>query len=124
MRQLALAVVADIQPLQNTGPLVYLKEEMGVSDEDRQRWYRRWVTRGLGAVEALLAGDAATGTFCHGDTPTIADACLVPQVGNARRGGIDLTAYPTIERVTEACLELDAFRAAAPENQPDAPKAS
>lgn len=120
VRQIALAVVADIQPLQNTGPLVYLKEGLGLRDEDRNRWYRHWVTRGLGAVEALLA-HPDTGRFCHGDVPSLADACLVPQVANARRFRIDLAPYPTLERITDACLALEAFQSAAPENQPDRP---
>lgn len=121
VRQLALAVVADVQPLQNTGPLAYLKDGLGLSDEDRFRWYRRWVSRGLQAVEKHLAGHPETGRFCHGDAPTLADVCLVPQVQNARRAKLDLSACPTVERVTDACLALEAFERAAPANQPDAP---
>jgi maleylpyruvate isomerase len=121
VRQIALAVVADIQPLQNTGPMVYLKEDLGVADPDRNRWYRHWVTRGLAAVEALLAGHPHTGRFCHGDAPSLADACLVPQVANARRFRIDMAPYPTLDRITDACLALEAFQRAAPENQPDRP---
>lgn len=121
VRQISLAVVADIQPLQNTGPIAYLKEGMGLSDDDRFRWYRHWVERGLAAVEALVADHPATGRFCHGDTPTIADACLVPQMANARRARLDMSHYPTLGRITDACLDLEAFRSAAPENQPDAP---
>jgi len=121
MRQIALAIVADTQPLQNTGPFGYLKEGLGVSEEGRRRWYRHWVTRGLAAVEAILAGHPATGRFCHGDAPTLADVCLVPQVANARRARLDMTPYPVVQRITDACLALEAFRRAAPENQPDAP---
>lgn len=121
VRQLALAVVADVQPLQNTGVLVHLGE-VGVSDEDRGHWYRHWVKRGLAALEALLADHPATGSFCHGEAPTLADVCVVPQVGNARRGGIDLGPYPTLTGIADRCLELEAFQRAAPENQPDAPE--
>jgi maleylpyruvate isomerase len=121
VRQIALAVVADIQPLQNSGPMVYLTEGLGVSDEDRNRWYRHWVTRGLGAVEALVAKHPEPGRFCYGDTPSLADACLVPQVANARRFRIDMAPYPTLARITDACLALEAFQRAAPENQPDRP---
>ena len=76
---------------------------------------------GLQAFEAILAGDAATGAFCHGDTPTLADACLVPQVYNAIRFGLDLAPFPTIRAINERCLALPEFDAARPENQSDAP---
>ena len=78
---------------------------------------------GPGDPAAILAGDAATGEFCHGDTPGLADACLVPQVYNANRFGVDLAPYPTIRAINERCLALPAFDAARPERQPDAPAA-
>jgi glutathione S-transferase len=81
---------------------------------------RHWMAVGLAAFEALLTGNTATGRYCHGDTPGLADACLVPQVYNALRWKLPLDDYPTIRRIHAACSELDAFRRAAPEVQPDA----
>lgn len=121
VRQLALLVVADIQPLQNTGPLQYLRETLGASEEQHNRWYVHWVRRGLGALEAHLARDPSTGRFCHGDTPTLADACVVPQLANAKRARLPFDDWPTLERIHGTCLSLPAFQRAAPENQPDAP---
>lgn len=125
VRELALLVVADVQPLQNTGPIRFLSEELGLSGEAVLRWYRHWVSRGLAAVEALLAGHRATGVFCHGDAPTLADVCLVPQLVNwTRKGGGTLDAWPTLARVFAACQELEAFRRADPLRQPDAPQSA
>ncbi|MDJ0790066.1 MAG: maleylacetoacetate isomerase [Myxococcota bacterium] len=124
VRQLALLVVADIQPLQNTGPLVYLGEALEVSDPLRFQWYKHWVHRGLSAFEAHLARDPATGRFCHGDAPTLADVCVVPQLVNwCRNAGGDLSEWPHLARVFEACQALEAFQRAAPERQPDSPDA-
>ncbi len=90
-------------------------------DEDAKNgWYRHWIDVGLGGLEQMLAGSPQTGRFCHGDTPTLADLCLVPQVFNARRFDCDLSAFPTLVRIDAACQELQAFQDAAPERQPDA----
>ncbi|MDE1888014.1 MAG: glutathione S-transferase C-terminal domain-containing protein, partial [Gammaproteobacteria bacterium] len=83
-------------------------------------WYRHWIVEGFNALDKLLDGSPATGKFCHGDQPTLADVCLVPQVFNARRFKIDLGSFPSIERINAACLALQAFADAAPERQPDA----
>lgn len=121
VRALALAVACEIHPLNNLRVLRHLGKEFGISEDDRtDRWYRHWVAEGLEALEGMLAGHPATGTFCHGDAPGLADICLVPQVGNARRFDCDLSAFPTICAIEAACLELDAFSAAQPERQPDA----
>lgn len=120
IRAIAQTIACDIHPINNLRVLQYLSRELGVSDAQKNAWYRHWVESGLAAVEAMLAGDARTGRFCHGDTPTLADCCLVPQVFNARRFGCDLSAMPTILGIVERCAKLDAFRQAAPENQPDA----
>ena len=120
VRSLSLAVACDVHPLNNSGVLKYLTGELGVDEEGRQRWYRNWIDRGFTALETRLSGDPDTGRFCHGDRPGLADLCLVPQVYNAERFDCDLTGFPTIRRITSACLELEAFRAALPEAQPDA----
>jgi maleylacetoacetate isomerase/maleylpyruvate isomerase len=120
IRAIAQAIACDLHPLNNTRVLQYLKRELGVSEEQKSAWYRHWIALGLAAVEAMLAKDPRTGRFCHGDTPTLADCCLVPQVFNARRFDCDLTAMPTVRRIAEACEALDAFRRAAPDSQPDA----
>tara|TARA_R110002167_G_scaffold101404_1_gene264083 strand:+ start:305 stop:943 length:639 start_codon:yes stop_codon:yes gene_type:complete len=120
VRQLAMIVACDIHPIDNLKVLNYLTEDMGVDEAGRQRWYRHWVDEGFAALEAILANQPATGRFCHGDRPSIADICLVPQVFNAQRFNIDLAAYPTIQRINANCLELPAFADAAPDLQPDA----
>ena len=120
VRGLAQAVACDTHPLNNLRVLKYLKHTLQVSEDAKNEWYRHWVGVGLGALEDMLAGSDATGRFCHGDAPTIADLCLVPQVYNARRFGCDLSAYPRIERIDAACGEVQAFIDAQPQNQPDA----
>jgi maleylacetoacetate isomerase len=120
VRTLALAVACEIHPLNNLRVLNYLTQTLGASDEQRLAWYRHWVGEGFKAVEAMLAGSKQTGRFCHGDTPTLADAFLVPQVFNANRFGADMAPYPTIRRINDACLALPAFDRARPENQIDA----
>lgn len=122
VRALALAIACDAHPLTNLRVLKYLKNTLGLSDEAKQEWYRHWMAEGLAAVEALLAqGDpAGTGLFCHGDSPTMADCCLVPQVFNAQRFAIDLAPYPRVARIHAHCAGLPAFVAAHPSRQPDA----
>ncbi len=120
IRAIAQAVACDIHPLNNLRVLKYLKDALGVSDEEKDAWYRHWVTVGLAALEAMLANDPRTGHFCHGETPSLADCCLVPQVFNARRFDCDLSSMPTVMRIVERCEALEAFRLAAPEAQPDA----
>jgi maleylpyruvate isomerase len=120
VRSIAMAIACDIHPLNNLRVLNYLSNTLGLSDEQKNGWYRYWVDIGFEALEQQLAGDALTGEFCHGDAPTLADVCLVPQVANARRYKIDLLPYPTIVRIDARCRELPAFANAAPEQQPDA----
>jgi len=120
VRAIAMAIACDIHPLNNLRVLNYLTGTLGVAEEQKNGWYRYWVDVGFEALEQQLAGDALTGEFCHGDSPTLADVCLVPQVANARRYKIDLAPYPTIVRIDARCRELPAFAAAAPEKQPDA----
>lgn len=120
VRALALIVACDIHPLNNLRVLRYLKQDMGLSDEVKNAWYRHWIWEGMAALEAHLERDARTGTFCHGDTPTLADCCLVPQVFNAQRFDVDMMPYPTVMRIHAACEALPAFAAAHPARQPDA----
>lgn len=120
VRALSQTVVADIHPLGNLRALQYLQSSLGVDEEQRAAWSRHWQALGLAAMETGLAEHPATGTFCHGDTPTLADICLVPQIYNARRWKLPLEPYPTINRIAAACDALEAFQRAAPEEQLDA----
>jgi maleylpyruvate isomerase len=120
VRAMALAIACDIHPLDNLRVLRYLMRTLGASEDAKDAWYRHWIEVGLGALEVELARDPATSVFCHGDTPSLADCCLVPQLANARRAGVPLDAYPTLTRIETACNALPAFAAAAPERQPDA----
>ncbi len=120
VRSLALAIACDIHPLNNLRVLRYLVKEAGLTEEAKTAWYVHWVREGFAALEAQLAASPDTGRFCHGDTPTIADIVLVPQVFNASRFNIDMSAYPTIARIDETCRALPAFEAAHPSKQPDA----
>jgi maleylacetoacetate isomerase len=120
VRSIALAIACDIHPLNNLRVLHYLTRVLNVGEDAKNTWYRHWIDVGLAALEAQLAKDPATGTFCHGDAPTLADICLVPQLANARRLAVPLEPYPTLLRIDEHCRLLDAFANAAPERQPDA----
>jgi len=120
VRSLAQDVACEIHPLDNLKVLRYLVRELKVSDEDKDRWYRHWVETGLAVVEQRLAGDARTGRYCHGDTPTLADCVLVPQIFNAQRMDCRLDHVPTVMRVFEACMALPAFAATQPSACPDA----
>ena len=120
IRAICGVVACDIHPLNNLRVLKYLTGDLGLSEDQKLAWYRHWVIVGFEALEPQLANDVATGRYCHGDQPGLADVALVPQVANARRFGVDLAPYPTIRRIDEACRQLAPFRSAAPENQPDA----
>ena len=120
VRSLALMIACDIHPLDNLRVLRYLVKQAGLTEDAKNAWYAHWVQEGFTALEAHLAASADTGRFCHGDTPTLADCFLVPQVFNAVRFCIDITPYPTIARIDEACRALPAFQAAHPSQQPDA----
>lgn len=120
VRALAQTIACDIHPLNNLRVLQYLQKVLGADQEARDTWYRHWVEQGMAGVEALLAQDARTGLFCHGDTPTLADCCLLPQVFNARRLACDLSAMPMLGRIAAHCETLAAFQHAMPTVQADA----
>jgi maleylpyruvate isomerase len=120
IRSIALQVACEIHPLDNLRVLRYLKHELGVANDAKDGWYRHWVESGFASLEKRLAGDARVGRFCFGDTPTLADLCLVPQMFNARRFNIDVSRFPTIVRIVDHAEQLDAFQRAAPAQQPDA----
>ena len=120
VRALALAIACDIHPLNNLRVLKHMNRALGLDEEARDVWYLHWIAEGFTALEAMLAAEPRTGRFCHGDQPTLADVCLVPQVANAERLDCDLTPYPTITRLAATARALPAFADAAPERQPDA----
>ena len=122
-RAIAAMVACDIHPLGNLRVQQYLERELGATAEQREAWTRHWIGTGFEAIERVLADSPSTGEFCEGDRPTVADCCLVPQVYNARRFKLDLAAFPNIARIDAACQALEAFDAARPERQADAPPA-
>lgn len=119
VRAMALIIAADIHPLQNTRIMKYLEGELKQDEAARKRWIQRWITEGFTALEKTLANDSSTGEFCHGDTPTMADVLLVPQMFSSRRFGVDLEPFPTLRRIDEHCQLLKPFQDAAPAKQPD-----
>jgi maleylpyruvate isomerase len=114
VRALTQSITSDLHPLNNLRVLRYLEDRLSMDKETRDAWYRHWVQVGFDALERWLMRDAATGRFCHGDSPTLADICLVPQVFNARRFAVDMNPYPRIMAIDAACRELAAFQTAAP----------
>ena len=115
VRSLALSVACDIHPLNNLRVLKYLRGPLGVSEDAKDEWYRHWVVEGLGALEEMARPRA--GAFLFGDSPTIADVCLVPQLYNARRFSVPLSDYPTLRRADETASAHAAFAAAHPDRQ-------
>jgi len=120
VRELAQIIACDIHPVNNLRVLRYLVNDLGLSEEVKMQWYRHWLVGGLTVLEKHIARDPSAGPLCHGYLPTIADCCLVPQVFNAQRHGIDISAFPNIARINAACVDMPAFVAAHPSNQPDA----
>lgn len=120
VRALAQSVACEIHPLNNLRVLQYLDNDLKLDEATKATWYRHWITLGFTAIEAMLAHDPSTGTYCHGNTPGLADCCLIPQIANSRRFDTPLDAFPTIRRIEQACLALEPFAKAAPQLQPDA----
>ena len=119
-RELAYAVACDIHPVNNLRVGRFIKHTWNISDDDIVRWQRHWIKIGFDALETMLSSSPDTGKFCHGDTPTIADICLIPQVANARRVKLEIETWPTIARIEAHAFLHPAFDAALPKNQPDA----
>jgi len=118
VRSLSYLVACEIHPLNNLRVLQHLRGALGQNEDQVAAWYRHWIADGLAKFEAQVKGSA--GKFCHGDTPSMADCCLVPQIFNARRYQNDLAPYPVTMRIFEACMQLEAFDRAQPSKQPDA----
>jgi maleylacetoacetate isomerase/maleylpyruvate isomerase len=123
VRSLSMLVAAEIHPLNNLRVLNHLRDELGLDKDAIAAWYRHWCDEGLGAFERQLA-DGGAGRYCHGDQPTMADACLVPQIFNARRFDTRVERHPAVMRIFDACMALDAFRKAEPSAQAEAARAS
>ncbi len=120
VRSISLAVACDIHPLNNLRVLKFLKQQMSLDQASVDQWYEHWISEGLKSMELMIAENPSVGDFCAGDLPTMADCLLVPQLYNARRFDIDLTAYPHLTAIDDHCMSLEPFRNAAPEQQPDA----
>ncbi|SAK40462.1 maleylacetoacetate isomerase [Caballeronia hypogeia] len=120
VRAVAMQIACEIHPLDNLRVLKYLKHEVKIDEDAKNAWYRHWVETGFETLEKRLASDKRVGKLTFGDTPTVADLCLVPQVFNARRFKIDTSQYPTIERIADHACSIEAFAKAAPAQQPDA----
>ena len=118
VRSLSYLVASEIHPVNNLRVLQHLKRALGQNEDQISTWYRHWIADGLAKLEAELSGGRSK--FCHGDTPTMADCCLVPQIFNAKRFNSDLAPYPTTMRVFDACMKLEGFDRAQPSKQPDA----
>jgi maleylacetoacetate isomerase len=119
VRSLAQAVACDIHPIDNLRVLNYLRNELGQDEASVQRWFNHWIATGFDAIEIRL-GEPQTGLFMHGDTPTLADICLIPQVVNAGNFQLDLAPYPRIRRIYDEAMALPAFANTVPSRQPDA----
>ncbi|MBZ9683397.1 MULTISPECIES: maleylacetoacetate isomerase [unclassified Mesorhizobium] len=120
VRMLAQMIACDIHPVNNLRVLTSLRTLFGAGDQDVANWFRHWVNEGFGPLEKLLTASPETGTFCHGEAAGLADICLAAQVTSNARFGVDMTPYPTIARISAACMTLPAFQKAAPQNQIDA----
>ena len=121
VRSLSQILVCDIHPLNNLRVQQFFEKTWNVPQAERDLWTRHWIKVGLDAVEDTLCDNPSTGAYCDGEQATMADCCLVPQVYNAERFGVDMAPYQTIRRIVQTCLATEAFDAARPENQPDAP---
>jgi len=120
VRAVSQVIGCEIHPLNNVRVLKHLKAQFGADEAATNAWYEHWITEGLSGLEGYLAREGLSGDFCYGNTVTMADICLVPQIFNARRFNCSLDAYPKLLAITDRCMTLDAFRAAEPSTQGDA----
>jgi maleylacetoacetate isomerase len=120
VRSMALAIACEVHPIQNLRVLNYVKATYNQSDAQVNQWAQHWIDLGLVALQEMIVAQPKHGNFCFGTSPTLADICLIPQLGNARRYGCDLSKYPTILEIEKNCNAIPAFANAAPEKQPDA----
>ena len=120
VRSMAMVIACEVHPIQNLRVLQYVKASYNQTDEQVNRWAQHWIDLGLAALQEMIVAQPKRGKFCFGAVPTLADICLIPQLGNARRYGCDLAKYPTILEIEKNCNAIPAFASAAPENQPDA----
>jgi len=120
VREIACVIACDIHPVNNLRLAQYLKREFHISDEQQANWQRHWITLGFEALEKMLSLSKDTGTYSYGDSPTVADICLIPQIFNARRVNLEVERYPTLSRIFAHAMQHPAFDAAQPKNQPDA----
>ena len=120
VRSMAMVIACEVHPIQNLRVLQYVKASYNQTDEQVNKWAQHWIDLGLAALQEMIVAQPKRGKFCFGAIPTLADICLVPQLGNARRYGCDLSKYPTILEIETHCNAIPAFASAAPENQPDA----
>ena len=120
VRSMALVIACEVHPIQNLRVLNYVKATYNQTDEQVNKWAQHWIDLGLAALQKMIVAQPKRGKFCFGDVPTLADVCLIPQLGNARRYGCDLSKYPTILEIEKNCNAIPAFANAAPEKQPDA----
>lgn len=120
VRSMALVVACEVHPIQNLRVLNYVKSKYNQTDEQVNQWAQHWIDLGLTALEQMIVAQTSQGRFCFGNEPTLADICVVPQLGNARRYGCDVSRYPHILRIEKNCMALAPFADAAPEKQPDA----
>jgi len=120
VRSMAMVIACEVHPIQNLRVLNYVKKEYNQTDEQVNRWAQQWIDLGLSALEQMIVAQSKPVKYCFGAAPTLADICLVPQLGNARRYGCDLSRYPNILAIEKDCMALPAFANAAPEKQPDA----
>lgn len=120
VRAIAYAIACDTTPLLSGRIMQTLQNDFDADHDAQAKWFRTWVNDCFSALETQMSNDPATGKFCHGDTPTIADTCIVAQVVSNARFDVDITPYPTISRIFDNCMALQAFEKALPKNQPDA----
>ena len=120
VRALANIIACDVHPINNLRVRNYVRDDLKAGPEGMHLWIEKWIHLGLEAYEALVANHPSTGIFSHGDTPTMADCCLIPQLANGRTFKVSYDKFPTVLRIEQACLKHPAFIKAAPENQPDA----